>query len=75
MTNLSIEVASNMEKQCTGYAGAVIYVSRGVSYRIEVLAGGKLRAATRNGTAAPIDQWPNSVVARLAKTAARYFPA
>ena len=70
---VSIEVPSNAETICTGYAGAVILESRGKTYRVEILTTGKLRSATCS-TGANIEDWPHSVHKRLARTAAIYFP-
>ena len=71
---VNLEVPAKAETAITGYAGAVILLSRGVTYRIECLTSGKLRSATRNGQNIPVSAWPQTVVKRLARTAANYFP-
>lgn len=74
MANLSIEVASIAEREATGYQGAVICVSRGITYRIGVLKSGSIIDPSRNGESTSIGKWPANVIKNLAKTAAIYFP-
>jgi hypothetical protein len=70
----SIEVASNAERACTDYAGAVILTYRYNIYRIEVLTTGAIRSATRNGEPVSPSAFAPAIIKSLAKTAAIYFP-